>query len=502
MKPWHKVLSLIGAMSLGGFLMAQSVFPPAGGSGGAAATAVALASNGANCTTGNYPLGVDASGSSETCTAVPITKPALTDSIQLVSINGNDANDGLSWGTAKLTISAALTALSATGGKISIGCGTFPYSSTLTISNPGTILSGSGWGYVGATPSCTVLRPSAGTVGLTVSAQYAIVENLAIDSAAVALGTDDCLAVTGAAFTGRNLMLSNCGRRGVNIADSVLWNLDTIYTFATREDGIRISGISGSGLCNSCSATNSVGGWGINSLSGNDVFVNSYVQANASGGINANAPGDVWIGTAVDAGVGSTFILGASSNKNQFSFQTYALPTTFTDNGTANLGTTMNASGYLQTMANNKAIQWPTAAGTLAIAAAGTTAATTCTNQVVTAISTSAAPTCTALTTAFLPAAATLTIANGTSDLGTSAISSGACATVVTTSATGTATTDNIQADFNADPTGVTGYAPSASGMLTIIKYPTTNNVNYKVCNNTAGSITPGAITLNWRVVR
>jgi hypothetical protein len=26
--------------------------------------------------------------------------------------------------------------------------------------------------------------------------------------------------------------------------------------------------------------------------------------------------------------------------------------------------------------------------------------------------------------------------------------------------------------------------------------------VNFKVCNNTGTSITPGAITLNWRVVR
>lgn len=97
---------------------------------------------------------------------------------------------------------------------------------------------------------------------------------------------------------------------------------------------------------------------------------------------------------------------------------------------------------------------------------------------------------------------ATGTIASGTSALGTSAITSGACATVVTTTATGTATTDVIIGTFNADPTGVTGYAPSANGMLTIIGYPTTNNVNWKACNNTASSITPGAITLNWRVVR
>ena len=40
------------------------------------------------------------------------------------------------------------------------------------------------------------------------------------------------------------------------------------------------------------------------------------------------------------------------------------------------------------------------------------------------------------------------------------------------------------------------------TGMLTIIPYPTSGNVNFKVCNNTGSSITPEAITLNWRVVR
>jgi hypothetical protein len=96
----------------------------------------------------------------------------------------------------------------------------------------------------------------------------------------------------------------------------------------------------------------------------------------------------------------------------------------------------------------------------------------------------------------------TITIASGTATLGTSAISSATCATAVTVSATGVATTDTITTGFNGDPTAVTGYIPSTSGMLAIIAYPTANNVNFKVCNNTASSITPGAITLNWRVVR
>lgn len=100
-------------------------------------------------------------------------------------------------------------------------------------------------------------------------------------------------------------------------------------------------------------------------------------------------------------------------------------------------------------------------------------------------------------------AAAVHTIASGTSALGTSAIASGGpCATVVTTSATGVVTTDVINWGFNGDPTGVTGYAPTTNGLLVIFAYPSANNVNFKVCNNTSASITPGAITLNWRVAR
>lgn len=94
-------------------------------------------------------------------------------------------------------------------------------------------------------------------------------------------------------------------------------------------------------------------------------------------------------------------------------------------------------------------------------------------------------------------------VAKGTATMGTAEIISGVCDTVVTVSAPGVATTDVVLASFNGDPTGVTGYAPSASGILTIIVYPTAGYVNFKVCNLTAAAITPGsAITLNWRVDR
>lgn len=113
-------------------------------------------------------------------------------------------------------------------------------------------------------------------------------------------------------------------------------------------------------------------------------------------------------------------------------------------------------------------------------------------------------------TNVFAAAAATLssaggltsTIASGTAALGTGSISSAACATVVTVTATNVATTDTLAASFNGDPTAVAGYIPATAGTLTIFTYPTSGNVNFKVCNSTASPITPGAITLNWRVVR
>lgn len=96
----------------------------------------------------------------------------------------------------------------------------------------------------------------------------------------------------------------------------------------------------------------------------------------------------------------------------------------------------------------------------------------------------------------------TQTICSGTVALGTSAIASGAAATTVTASCSGLASTDNIMVDFNGSPLGVTGWVPSANGMLTIIKWPSANTINVAVVNNTQASVTPGAITLNFRVTR
>jgi hypothetical protein len=96
----------------------------------------------------------------------------------------------------------------------------------------------------------------------------------------------------------------------------------------------------------------------------------------------------------------------------------------------------------------------------------------------------------------------TITVASGTAVLATAAIASAACATAITVSATGTLSTDVVTWTPNTSIKAVTGYTPSTGGGLSIVAYPTANNVNFDVCNWSNASITPGAVTLNWRVVR
>lgn len=96
----------------------------------------------------------------------------------------------------------------------------------------------------------------------------------------------------------------------------------------------------------------------------------------------------------------------------------------------------------------------------------------------------------------------TQTIAAGATALGTSSISSGACATVVTATATGALSTDAVVIIPNASIKAVTGYAPSTSGGLSIVAFPSANLISVDVCNWSASPITPGAVTLNWAVLR
>lgn len=240
--------------------------------------------------------------------------------------------------------------------------------------------------------------------------------------------------------------------------------------------------------------------------------VGSVALANATSGTITLSPTTGALATTtitLPANTGTAVVAATSTTTTQAMFATATagapafraiaagdLPGTLTS-GTAitNASLTTPSLGVATATSVNKvAITAPATSATLTIANGKTLTA----NNSITLTGTDST------TMTFPSASSTIpgVIASGTAALGTSAISSAACATVVTVSATGTATTDVIQFTPNADITAVTGYAPSTSGGLSIYPYPTANNVNFKVCNWSGSSITPGAVTLNWRVSR
>ena len=99
--------------------------------------------------------------------------------------------------------------------------------------------------------------------------------------------------------------------------------------------------------------------------------------------------------------------------------------------------------------------------------------------------------------------APSILIASGATTVDPTSINSGACNSANTTAtATGVASTDVVAWTPNADISAVTGYAPVTTGGVVIFVWPTTNTVNFRVCNPTSSSIDPGSITINWRVER
>jgi hypothetical protein len=94
------------------------------------------------------------------------------------------------------------------------------------------------------------------------------------------------------------------------------------------------------------------------------------------------------------------------------------------------------------------------------------------------------------------PQAAGCGIQNSTFTVGTGTITANTCTSSSTVTMNGVLSTSAFFVSPDADVSGVTGWG--ANGGLVIDAWPTTNTLNYKVCNQTAGSITPSSsVTFN-----
>jgi hypothetical protein len=79
--------------------------------------------------------------------------------------------------------------------------------------------------------------------------------------------------------------------------------------------------------------------------------------------------------------------------------------------------------------------------------------------------------------------------------LPTSPIGENACTSYSTTTMTGVTITTTFSFSPASDPSGASGWG--ANGGLMIASYPTANTLNWAVCNQTSGTITPGSLTAN-----
>lgn len=84
---------------------------------------------------GNYQVSISTGGTASRTYSVSASCPAVgacavknytADKMQYVSTQGLDANDGLSWGTAKLTPTAAMTTIGTNGGTVNVASGSYP----------------------------------------------------------------------------------------------------------------------------------------------------------------------------------------------------------------------------------------------------------------------------------------------------------------------------------------------------------------------------------------
>ena len=94
-------------------------------------------------------------------------------------------------------------------------------------------------------------------------------------------------------------------------------------------------------------------------------------------------------------------------------------------------------------------------------------------------------------------------IASGQTAMPTGSLAANSCsASATTATATGALTTDAMEINYASDPTGATGYGGGTSGGISIRYWITADTMNFKLCNETGSSITPGALSVNWRITR
>lgn len=265
----------------------------------------------------------------------------------------------------------------------------------------------------------------------------------------------------------------------------------------TIGSGLVLNLSSGTAFCNGSIVTYAGGTLTLTASTTNYIYLNTASSCAPAAKTTAFTSQDIPIATAV---TGTTTITSVTDDRNPFVFSAtgtvtsvgLSLPSIFTVTGSP-----VTSSGVLTGVFASET------ANTFLAAPNGTTGAPS-----FRAIAAADVPASLTSTTSVngttIPASATLTqtLCSGTISIPTASVASSSLSSTVTATCTGLATTDTIIATSNVNVFTVTGFAPSTTGILSINIWPTANTINLNLENDTAAAITPGALTINYRVVR
>lgn len=220
-----------------------------------------------------------------------------------------------------------------------------------------------------------------------------------------------------------------------------------------------------------------------------------HVWAVATGGLDMVDGGALGTAAVVNLGTNVATFLTTPTSANFFAAITDETGTGVAVAATSPTLVTPTIGAATATSVNKVAITAPATSATLTIANGKTLTA----NNSITIAGTDA----TTMTFPSASATITQTIASGQTVIPVTALAGNTCDSSATTAtATGGATTDSVAVTYASDPTGVTGYGGGTAGGITISAWITSNTFNFKRCNQTSSSVTPGALSVNWRITR
>lgn len=502
---------------------------------------------------GNVPIATVVTGTSSITSITDLRPffPANTalksyynDAILHVSVNGNDSNDGFSWGSAKGTLGGAYAALPTCTlfgnsythcGTIMLGAGSFPaITSTLSITSPVHI--------IGIEDELSIIQCNVNAPCLSISmspfsaVHGPVVENVRIEN--LNAGSSAAGVQSGAVIES---VWRNIHFHGFSYAGQIAWlwqNSPNTFTERTIIDHVHLDGAS-TGMeftdptCSQPGASNcyndfmyfrvynlelniSNGQNGI--VLANDVqVVGGEWRGVINTGVTSGGANVFWIGSA---GEGTHATTAAFGTGNGAGGNLLANDVFFTiDNSTQTSSVTVwNIASGAQVWVGGQVIGSVDTAYSNSISGTfyqvlsnnfGGSSTNNQTDMVVQAHGLSGSPGNYYTLRFTNPASSrilqisdvggnagfTFSAASGSITMPTTAIAAGACGTTVSAAAGPTGTGNRIEWAYASQP-------GTADGLLKLNAWVTSGFVNFNQCNATGSSQTPGGIIINWEVVQ